>query len=169
VQEVAAQIEQTQAVDPTNRGSLLFGARGTWKTSLLRHLAERRNMPEAASADACWSLMLVVRRYVDEDPETLLCAVVIWHLLRIFDEQHAVEDVTFQATNFADVINLVKGNGHGYRFSTNLAVLIGVLSLQASVKIRLVCWDLSGIFQFLWSHLVFGESLRSLYQSLCAV
>ena len=134
MQEVAAQIEQTQAVDPTNRGSLLFGARGTWKTSLLRHLAERRNMPEAASADACWSLMLVVRRYVDEDPETLLCAVVICHLLRIFDEQHAVEDVTFQATNFADVIDFE-----------------------------------SGIFRFLWSHFVFGESLRSLYQSLCGV
>ena len=91
-------------------------------------------MPEAASADACWSLMLVVWRYVDEDPEALLCAVIIWHLLRIFDEQHAVEDVTFQATNFADVIDFE-----------------------------------SGIFRFLWSHVVFGESLRSLYQSLCGV
>ena len=28
--------------------------------------------------------------------------------------------MTFQATNFADVIDLVKGNGHDDRFSTNL-------------------------------------------------
>ena len=31
-----------------------------------------------------------------------------------------VEDETFQATNLADVIDLVKGNGHDDRFSTNL-------------------------------------------------
>ena len=31
-----------------------------------------------------------------------------------------MEDVTFQATNLADVIDLVKGNGHDDRFSTNL-------------------------------------------------
>ena len=30
-----------------------------------------------------------------------------------------MEDETFQATNLADVIDLVKGNGHDDRFSTN--------------------------------------------------
>ena len=43
------------------------------------------------------------------------------------------------------------------------AVLIGVLSLPASVKFRLVFWNISGICR------IFVESLRRLYKSLCGI
>ena len=104
-----------------------------------------------------------------------------------------MEDETFQATNLADVIDLVKGNGHDDRFSTNLrswvlyggtatncsssgspkfAALIGVLSLQASVKFRLVCWILSGVFRFFVASFcvceVFAKSLPQSLWSLAA-
>ena len=112
----------------------------------------------------------------------------------IFDE-HTVEDVTFQAANLADVIDLVKGNGHDDRFSTNLRswvpyggtanklfkqwksrvclALIGVLSLQASVKFRLVCCILSGVFRFFVASFclceVFAKSLPKSLWSLAAL
>ena len=47
VQEVTAQIEQTQAVDPIKpRVVALWSPRGVGKTSLLRHLAEREEHAE---------------------------------------------------------------------------------------------------------------------------
>ena len=63
--------------------------------------------------------------------------------------------------------------------SPEFAALIGVLSLQASVRFRLVCWILAGVFRFfvasfclcevfakslpksLWSLAAFGVSLES--------
>ena len=120
VQEVLAQIKMTQDADLNKpRVVVLWSPRGTGKTSLLRHLAQRE---EYAESRKCGRLLVldaqVVTDYVDQDPERLLRAIIIWHLLQIFDE-HTVNDVTFQATSFADMIDLVKGNGNDDRFNTN--------------------------------------------------
>ncbi|CAE7831638.1 unnamed protein product [Symbiodinium sp. CCMP2592] len=121
VQEVLAQIKMTQDADFNKpRVVALWSPRGTGKTSLLRHLAQRE---EYAESRKCGRLLVldaqVVRDYVDQDPERLVRAIIIWHLLQIFHE-HTVNDVTFQATSFADVMELVKGKANDDRFNTNL-------------------------------------------------
>jgi len=57
---------------------LLFGA----QKALLRRLAEREEFSESRKCGR----LLVFDAYTDQDPERLPCAIIIWHLPRIFDE-----------------------------------------------------------------------------------
>ena len=119
VQEVLAQIKMTQDADLNKpRVVVLWSPRGTGKTSLIRHLAEHEDY---AASHKCGRLLVfdaaLVRDHLTERPVVLLRAIIIWHLLKIFDgytvtSLTSTKDVIFEELDFPDVIDLLKGNGN---------------------------------------------------------
>ena len=93
------------------RAVVLWSPRGTGKTSLLRHLAKREEYAQSYKRGRL--LMIdanILQVYTGEDSEELLCAIIIWHLLRLFDGYH-VGEVAFQALDFGTVIGLQSDPG----------------------------------------------------------
>ena len=101
---------QTKQLDKP-RAVVLWSPRGTGKTSLLRHLAKRQ---EYAKSYKCGRLLIIDANILagctGEDSEELLCAIIIWHLLRLFDG-YRVGDVALRALRFGTVIGLQSDPG----------------------------------------------------------
>ena len=114
VKRVLAELTRTQSrkVDKP-RLVALWSPRGTGKTSLVRHLAQ---LDQYAESRRCGRLLVIdasmLPQHAQNDVDTLVSAIIIWHLLQIFDG-YAVEvgqgnSVAFKRLDIGPVLRLLE-------------------------------------------------------------
>ena len=114
VKRVLAELTATQSqkVDKP-RLVALWSPRGTGKTSLVRHLAQ---LDQYAESRRCGRLLVMdasmLAQHAQNDVDTLVSAIIIWHLLQIFDG-YAVEvgqgnSVAFKRLDIGPVLRLLE-------------------------------------------------------------
>ena len=115
VDQVLAEMNKTTETKGLYKPRLvaLWSPRGTGKTSLVRHLAQSK---QYADSRRCGRLLvfdaLELEQHLSTDADTLVSAIIIWHLLQIFHD-YTVEvapgqNVLFERRDFGAVLQLLE-------------------------------------------------------------
>ena len=115
VDQVLAEMNKTIETEGLYKPRLvaLWSPRGTGKTSLVRHLAQSK---QYADSRRCGRLLvfdgLELEQHLCTDADTLVSAIIIWHLLQIFHD-YTVEvapgqNVLFERRDFGPVLQLLE-------------------------------------------------------------